>query len=89
MAAVQQNISYKREMLAGDLIEIKSRLLEIRDKSVRFVHEMRNVETGETTAVCEMTAVHIDRTARKSIPWPPEVRRLATQNLEGSEPVNP
>ena len=47
MAAVQQNVTYKRELLAGDIVEVSSRLLEIRDKSVRFLHEMRNAETGE------------------------------------------
>jgi acyl-CoA thioester hydrolase len=81
LAAVQQNISYKREMLAGDTVEIKSRLLEVGDKSVRFLHEMRNAETGETAATCEMTAVHLDREARKATPWPPAVRHAAVQHL--------
>jgi acyl-CoA thioester hydrolase len=81
LAAVQQNISYKREMLAGDIVEIRSRLLEVRDKTVRFLHEMRNAETGETTATCEMTAVHMDREARKSTPWPPEIRDSGMQHL--------
>ena len=35
MAAVQQNITYKRELLAGDIVEIRSHLLEIRNKSIR------------------------------------------------------
>jgi len=34
MAAVQQNISYRRELLAGDIVEIKSALLEIGDTSI-------------------------------------------------------
>jgi acyl-CoA thioester hydrolase len=29
MAAVQQNISYKRELIAGDVVEIRSALLAI------------------------------------------------------------
>ena len=66
MAAVQQNITYKRELLAGDIVEVRSRLLEIRDKSVRFLHEMRNAETGEIAAICEFVGVHMDRQARKS-----------------------
>src|SRR5581483_1224858 len=61
MAAVQQNISYRRELLAGDIVEITSALLEIRDKSIRFVHEMRNIETGEIAARCETAAAHMDR----------------------------
>jgi acyl-CoA thioester hydrolase len=86
LAAVQQNLSYKREMLAGDLVEIQTRLLEVRDKTVRFIHEMRNVETGEIAATCEMTAAHLDRKARRSTPWPPEIHRAAMQRLQ-SEPT--
>jgi acyl-CoA thioester hydrolase len=82
LAAIQQNLSYKREMLPGDLVEIKTRLLEIRDKTVRFLHEMRNVETGELTATCEMTAAHLSRETRKATPWPTEVRHTAMQRLQ-------
>jgi acyl-CoA thioester hydrolase len=67
MAAVQQNITYKREMLAGDIVEVRSRVLELGDKSVRFEHEMRNGETDEVTARCELTGVYMDRLVRKAI----------------------
>ena len=74
MAAVQQNIAYKREALAGDIIEVKSRVLKLTDKSVQFVHEMMNVETTELVAVCELTGVHMDRVARKAVAFPPDLR---------------
>ena len=74
MAAVQQNIAYKRELLAGDIVEIRSSLLELRDKSIRFLHEMRNAETGEIAATCEITGVHMDRQARKSAPFEEAIR---------------
>ncbi len=74
MAAVQQNISYKREALPGDIIEVKSRVLEIKDKSVRFVHAMTDGETGELIALCELTGVHMDRHARKAVAFLPDVR---------------
>jgi acyl-CoA thioester hydrolase len=77
MAAVQQNISYKRELLAGDIVEIRSELLEIGVKSIRFMHEMRNAETGEVAAACVITAVHMDRQARKSAPFADAIRRSA------------
>jgi hypothetical protein len=44
MAAVQQNIAYRRELLAGDIVEIRSRLLEIGGTSIRFRHEMQRRE---------------------------------------------
>jgi acyl-CoA thioester hydrolase len=77
MAAVQQNISYKRELLAGDIVEIRSELLEIGVKSIRFMHVMRNAETGEVAATCEITGVHMDRQARKSVAFADAIRRSA------------
>jgi acyl-CoA thioester hydrolase len=77
MAAIQQNISYKRELMAGDIVEIRSRLLEVREKGVRFVHEMRNTATGEIAATCELTGVHMDRTVRKSCPFPADILEKA------------
>ena len=74
MAAVQQNISYKRELLAGDIVEIRSRILELRDKVLRFAHDMINVESGETAASCELTGVYLDRAARRSIAFEDKVR---------------
>ena len=32
MAAVQQNITYRRELLAGDTVAVRSAFLEVRDK---------------------------------------------------------
>ena len=81
MAGVQQNISYKRELFAGDIIEVTSKLLELRDKSIRFLHEMRNAETGEIAATCEITAVHLDRQAHKSAPFEEAIRAIAASHL--------
>jgi len=87
MAGVQQNIAYKRELFAGDIVEVRSALLEIRDTSIRFLHEMRNAETGEIAATCEITAVHLDRQAHKSIPLPSAIRETAAKHLAPSEPA--
>lgn len=87
MAAVQQNIAYKRELLAGDIVEVKSALLEIREKSIRFRHDMRNAETGELAACCEITAVHLDRKDRKSAPFSDAIRSVATGQLAVPEPA--
>ena len=88
MAAVQQNISYISELLAGDIVEVKSKLLEIREKSIRFVHEMRNAETGEIAATCEITGVHLDRQARKSAPFEDMIRTTAARQLALAAPVS-
>ena len=73
MAAVQQNITYRRELHAGETVAIRSAFLEVRDKVAKFVHEMRNGVTGEISAICVLTGVHTDSQTRKSCPFPAEI----------------
>ena len=73
MAAVQQNITYKRELVAGDVIAVRSAFLDVREKVAKFVHEMRNAVTGEVSAVCVLTGVSMDSQTRKSCPFPEDV----------------
>ena len=73
MVAVQQNTSYKRELSAGDIVTVRSGILEIRERVVRFFHEMSNEETGEVSAITVLTGVHIDLKTRKASPFPPNI----------------
>ncbi|HEU0204289.1 MAG TPA: thioesterase family protein [Burkholderiaceae bacterium] len=73
MAAVEQRIAYQRELHAGDIVVVRSGVLEVRDKVLRFVHEMRNGETQEISAITELTGVHLDTNARKSVAFPREI----------------
>jgi acyl-CoA thioester hydrolase len=73
MAGVQQNITYKRELYPGDVVAVRSGVLEFREKVVRFRHEMVNLDSGETVATTELTVVHMDTVARKSCPFPSEI----------------
>jgi acyl-CoA thioester hydrolase len=73
MAAVDQHIEYKRELHAGDIVSVRSTLLEIQGKKVRFRHEMVNDATGEVSAVTTLIGVHMDTDARKSCPFPAEL----------------
>jgi acyl-CoA thioester hydrolase len=73
LVAVQQETAYKRELVAGDLVLIRSRILEMREKVIRFYHEMLNAETQEVAATTTLTSVHIDSEVRKSCPFPSEI----------------
>ncbi len=73
MAAVEQRITYERELRAGDIVTVRSGILEVREKVVRFYHEMRNEETGEIAATTVLKGVHMDTGARKSCPLPVEI----------------
>jgi acyl-CoA thioester hydrolase len=80
MVAVDQRTSYKRELVAGDLITVRSGILEVRPKVVRFFHEMSNDGTGEVAAVTMLTGVQIDTVTRKSCPLPDDIQ-LRAQSL--------
>ncbi len=85
MAAVEQRIQYKREAFAGDILEIRSKFLEVNPKSLRFAHEMRDLASGEITATTEIVGVHTDTNARKAVALPDEIRLKATEILRSQE----
>ncbi len=74
MAALEQHLTYQREALPGDVLEIYTRPVEVRDKTIRFAHEMRDSATGELIATSELVAIHLDVAAREGVPLPNEVR---------------
>jgi acyl-CoA thioester hydrolase len=86
MAAVEQDTTFKRELVAGDVVEVKSRVLEIGEKVIRFVHAMHHAETGELAATCAVTGVHIDVAQRKACPFPAPMR-AAAERLAGLQPA--
>jgi len=77
MVAVQQNITYKSELRAGDVIEIRSHLVSIAERKLVFMHEMRNSERDEIAAICEIVGVHMNRETRRAAPFPAQVRARA------------
>jgi acyl-CoA thioester hydrolase len=82
MAAVEQHIQYKRELLAGQAVTIQSALLEVKDKSIHMLHKMIDDATGEVAATTVVVGVHIDATLRKAISIPDDVRDLALSMKE-------
>ena len=77
MAAVEQQLEYKRELHAGDVITVRSRVLEVKEKSIRFAHEMTNDETGELAARCTILGVYFDTSLRKARALPSDVSERA------------
>ena len=69
MAAVDQRIAYRREALPGDVLTIRTAIIEVRPKSVRFVHEMRRGDLGDLLATMVVTGVHIDAVGRRATPF--------------------
>ena len=53
---------------------MKSELLEVRRKSVRFRHLLYNMGTGEVAAEMEGIGVHLNTKTRKSTEFPPAIK---------------
>ncbi len=84
LAAVQQNISYNRELFPGDVVVVHSGVLEAREKVLRFRHVLSNVESGELCSNCEFTVVCLDPQTRRSRPFPEAVLDRARELLISS-----
>ena len=84
MAAVQQETTYKRELFAGDLITIRSRIIEIGDEVIRVSHAMLNAENDELCVTTVLRSVHLAALPRKSCPFPIDIlergRRMIVQS---------
>jgi acyl-CoA thioester hydrolase len=85
MAAVDQHISYVAEVHAGDVVTVRTKVLEVKEKSLRFLHEMWNDETGGIVARTTLKAVHLDTELRKSCALPTDVSKRATCMISPGE----
>lgn len=81
LAAVQQNIAYRRELYPGDTVAVRTGVLEMRDKVLRFRHELFDTDGDAITAVCEFTVVCLDPETRRSRPFPKDVAERARRHL--------
>jgi len=88
MAALDQHTQYKREVLVGSVLHITSELLEIKRKTVRFMHTMINSETGEVVATTELVAAFLDAEARRATEFPPEILDAALPLLRTEAPAS-
>ena len=70
MVALEQNLKYHKEVLAGDTIYIESEVVEIKGKIIRFKHDMYNFESNEKIAETEIVGLHIDTEKRKGVVIP-------------------
>jgi len=69
MAALEQTVMYKKELYAGDAVEIRSSILEVNNKTIRMMHEMLTLG-GSVAARTMIVALHMDAEARKGTALP-------------------
>lgn len=79
MVALEQLTKYKAEVLSGELLVIKSKVLEVKNKTIKFLHIMYNPETMKEAASTELVGVYFDLKTRKSCPLPTGIKQKAAE----------
>lgn len=75
LVAVEQQLSYKSELLAGDPVSVQSEFLEVKDKSMRFRHVMLRDGDGVVAAETILTGLQIDSELRRACSLDPAIRQ--------------
>ncbi|MDZ7600003.1 MAG: carnitine 3-dehydrogenase [Hoeflea sp.] len=63
---VANEIGYLSETHLGDVIHVRTQVLEARGKKLRMYHEMMRTSDGELLATCNQLLVHVSLKTRKS-----------------------
>ena len=81
MVAVDQRIAYLRELHAGDVVTVRTAVLEVRDKVIRFAHELRDASDDSVCAVTQIVAAHLDMDARRACKLPEHIAATASTRV--------
>ena len=89
MVALDQRTLYKQEVMAGSLLHVNTEILEIKRKTIRFIHHMVNSETGQEVASTELVGAYLDAESRKTTELPDSVVQAGQALLRGEAPAKP
>jgi acyl-CoA thioester hydrolase len=76
-ADVRQLIEYKREIPSGSLLVVRTTLKRLGNKSVEYLHELRNAESEILHSTSEQVTVLFDLNRRAAAPLDEKIRRRA------------
>ena len=68
------HVRYLREIHLGDPVQISVYLLDADEKRLHTFEELRHAAEGWLSATSENMTMHIDMAARKTAPFPPDIR---------------
>ena len=68
------HVRYLREIHLGDPVQISVLLVDADEKRLHTFEELRHATEGWLSATSENMTLHIDMNARKTAPFPPDIR---------------
>lgn len=69
MIALEEHCRFHRELLAGDIFAMRTRLIEMREKTLVVLHELWNAGAGELAATIVAVSASFDMETRRLAPW--------------------
>lgn len=68
------HVRYLREVHLDDPVQVSILLVAVDEKRLHTFQELRHATEGWLSATSENMSVHVDMTARKTAPLPPDIR---------------
>ena len=70
---LEAHVTYLRELHASDTITVDIQFLDYDTKRIHYFEQMRHAVDGWIACTTELIVIHVDMSARKSSPFPPDV----------------
>jgi acyl-CoA thioester hydrolase len=70
---VEVHVRYLRELNAGDPVRVTFQLFNFDAKRMHYFEQLIHATEGWVSATSENMSLHVDMTARKSVPFPEDV----------------
>ena len=88
LVVARTTIDYIHELVAGELLVIRSGFIRVGNRSLTHFARMLNADTGTLCATQETTEVFFDPKARKSAPMPDYIRdKVAARLVSIDDPI--
>src|SRR5271154_5225834 len=81
------HVRYLREIHLGDPVQVSILLVAADEKRLHTFEELRHATEGWLSATSENMTVHIDMAARKTAPFPPDIRARIEAVVRAHAPV--
>ncbi len=82
MFALEDRLTYQRELEQGEPIRIDLQLLDFDEKRMHYFQRMVHVEKDYLAATCEHLSIFIDMRIRRSAQIPPQVHKALSTLFE-------
>jgi acyl-CoA thioester hydrolase len=70
----QSHTSFVHELFQTDTVRVRVRVVDVDEKRLHMFSEMLHATEGWLAATQEWMFLHLDMSARRVSPWPPEIR---------------